>query len=115
MDIDWTQIRSTIKRIEEQLSKAQKVIDTTEADLVRGWPEVGRAELEAAFPDWRREFGPNWRRDFLEGKIGKGNFVLRPGGRKYRISPAVYRALNLGAPKPAAGEKGPGPQDQSEG
>ena len=97
MDIDWTQIRNALARIEGELSKAQKVIDTTEADLVRDWPEVRREELEAAFPNWRKDYGPDWVHDFLEKRIGRENFRIRRGSRKYRISPEAYRALNLAA------------------
>lgn len=101
MDIDWTQIRGAIKRIENELSKAEKVIERTDADLVRNWQEVRREELEAAFPNWRTEFGPNWGRDFMEKKVGKANYRVRPGSRKYRIAPEAFRALNLGGPRPA--------------
>lgn len=97
MDIDWTQIRSALARIGNELSKAQKVIDTTDADFVRDWPEVNREDLETAFPNWQVEYGPNWAHDFLEKKIGRENFRARRGSRKYRISPEAYRALNLGA------------------
>jgi hypothetical protein len=96
MDIDWTQIRGALSRIEEELSRAKKVIDSTDEDLVRDWPEVRRQDLEAAFPNWREEYGPNWVHDFLEKRIGRENFRIRKGSRKYRISPEAYRALNLG-------------------
>ena len=97
MDIDWTQIRSALARIENELSKAQKLIESTDADLVRDWPEIKREELEAAFPNWQTEYGPNWVHDFLEKRIGRENFRARRGSRKYRISPEACRALNLGA------------------
>jgi len=96
MDIDWTQIRGALSRIERQLSKAREVIKASDAETVRDWPEVTREELEAAFPNWRAECGNNWVRDFMEKKIGKTNYRIRRGTRKYRISPECWRALNLG-------------------
>ena len=115
MDIDWTQIRGAIKRIEVELSKAEKVIERTDADLVRDWPEVRRQELEAAFPNWRTEFGPNWVRDFMAKKIGKANYRVRPGSRKYRIAPEAFRALNLGATNSAAKDSGPPADERPQG
>lgn len=95
MDIDWTQIRGAIARIEQELAKAQKVVDSTDAELIRDWPEIRREELEAAFPNWRTEYGSDWTRDFLEKRIGRQNYRSRRGSRKYRIAPEVARALNL--------------------
>lgn len=93
MNIDWTQIRGAIKRIESELAKAQQVIEDT--DVSHTWPEVSRKELESLFPAWREEYGSNWMRDFMERKIGKGNFRVRRGSSRYRIAPDVCQTLGL--------------------
>jgi len=96
MDIDWTQVRETLKRIERELSKTEAVVAKTDAEVVHDWPQVRKADLEAAYPQWRRDYGPSWSRDFLDKVIGHSNYRWLPGARKYRIAPEVYRALNLG-------------------
>lgn len=98
MDFDWVKIRETVKRIDQQLAAARKVID--EKDVANDWPEVTRRRLEEAFPRWREEFGKDWRRDFLEKKIGKGNYRSRPGSHKYRIAPEVLAALAIEPDRP---------------
>jgi hypothetical protein len=95
MDIDWTKIRETVKRIERELSKADERASRADADVVRDWPLVRREDLEAAFPDWRRDFGPDWRRDFLGKRIGRENYRFIRGTREYRIAPDVFRGLGL--------------------
>jgi hypothetical protein len=113
MDIDWTQIRATVARIENALSKAKKTVEETDADIVQGWPEVARRELEAAFPNWRREYGSDWTHDFLEKKIGRENYRLLRGSRKYRIAPDAYRALGL-AQKPLEAKPARAAEDRPE-
>jgi hypothetical protein len=93
MNIDWTQIRGAIKRIESELAKAERVIEDT--DVSHAWPEVSRRQLESLFPTWRQEYGSNWMRDFMERRIGKGNFRVRRGSSRYRIAPEVFRTLGL--------------------
>jgi hypothetical protein len=107
MDIDWTQIRGAMARIEQELKKAQKAVDSTDAELVRDWPEVRRADLEAAFPRWRTEYGSDWTRDFMEKRIGRPNYRFQRTTKTYRIAPAVMRALNLGAPPGPESERRP--------
>ena len=93
MDRDWARIRSALARIENELSKAQKVIDAT--DVANEWPQVTREELQAAFPRWREEYGSNWIRGFMKKRIGKENYRARRGSKKYRIAPEVLEALHL--------------------
>ncbi len=95
MEIDWTQIRGALSRIDAQLSKARRVIRETDADEVLGWPEFTRAELEAAVPDWRQLFGDDWRKDFLHNGIGSDKYRVRHGGRRYRIHPEALKALGI--------------------
>ena len=95
MDIDWTKIRETVKRIERELSKADERASRADADVVRDWPRVRREDLEAAFPDWRRDFGPDWSRDFLRKRIGRENYRFCRATREYRIAPDVFRGLAL--------------------
>jgi len=95
MDIDWTKIRETVKRIERELSKADERASRADADVVRDWPRVRREDLEAAFPDWRRDFGPDWSRDFLRKRIGRENYRFCRASREYRIAPDVFRGLAL--------------------
>src|SRR5687768_7724212 len=115
MDIDWTKIRETMKRIEGELSKAEERTARTDAEVVRDWPRIRREELEAAFPDWRRECGPDWSRDFLKKRIGRANYRLCRGTREYRIAPEVFRALNLGARDGPRGAPGPSRTPAPEG
>lgn len=96
MDIDWTQVRQTLKRIEGELSKAEAAAAKTDAEVVQDWPEVRKSDLEAACPDWRQKYGPSWSRDFLDQFLGHRNYRWRPGARKYRIAPEVFAALKLG-------------------
>lgn len=96
MEIDWAQIRGALARIEGALAKARDVIKSSDEEAVRDWPEVTREELEAAFPDWRREYGSHWTRDFMEKRFGRGNYRARPGSRRYRIAPEVFRGLPVG-------------------
>ncbi len=110
MDIDWTQIRGAIARIEQQLARAQKVVETTESEIVRDWPEVRREDLEAAFPNWRAEYGSDWTHDFMEKKIGRLNYRFRRGSKTYRISPEVFRTLNLGG-EAASRDRAPAEED----
>jgi hypothetical protein len=91
MDIDWAKIRSTLERIERQLARANEVIDRT--DVANEWPEVSRDELQAAFPNWREEYGNDWIRDFMEKKIGRANYRAKRGSKQYRISPQVLKEL----------------------
>jgi hypothetical protein len=98
MDIDWTQVRNALKRIESRLAEAQEAIERT--DAANDWPEVSRSELEAAFPRWREEYGRNWMRDFMEKRIGAGNYRTRRGSRKYRIAPEVLAGLPVGPRDP---------------
>jgi hypothetical protein len=93
MDIDWTQIRGALSRIERQLAKAHQVIESSDAEAVRDWPEVSREELEAAFPRWREEYGSSWTRDFLDKRFGRENYRARPGCRTYRIAPQFLDAV----------------------
>ena len=93
MEIDWTQIRGALARIENELSKAERLIKQT--DVGNEWPEVSRSELEAAFPQWRLEYGNNWIRDFMEKKIGRENYRIRRGSSKYRISPECLKTLHI--------------------
>jgi hypothetical protein len=93
MDIDWTNIRAALSRIEKQLSRAREVIDVTDEETSRGWPEVSRAELQSAFPNWQVEYGKDWMHDFMEKRIGRENFRIRKGNRKYRIAPECYKTL----------------------
>jgi hypothetical protein len=95
MDIDWTQIRGALSKIEKQLSKAQDVIKASDEATTQDWPEISRDELEAAFPNWRKEYGNNWVRDFLEKKLGRENYRSRRGSRRYRIAPECWEALDL--------------------
>ena len=95
MDIDWTQIRGALSRIEKQLSKAQEVIKTSDKETVRDWPEVTRDQLQAAFPNWQAEYGKDWIHDFMEKRIGRQNFRIRPGNRRYRIAPECWKTLKL--------------------
>jgi hypothetical protein len=104
MNIDWAKIRETVKRIDQQLAATEKVL--AERDVANDWPEVTRRRLEEAFPRWREEFGKDWRRDFLEKKIGKGNYRAKPGSRKYRIDPEVLAALKIEPDHPAPGPRG---------
>lgn len=97
MDIDWTKIRAAVARIEKDLAKVEKVIDET--DVRKEWPEVTRAELQAACPNWREEFGDDWSRGFLQHRIGKGNYLTCPGGGRYHISPRVLEELRIGPGK----------------
>lgn len=103
MDIDWANIRKAVSRIENELARAEKVIKAT--DVRDEWPEVSRDELQAAFPNWRQEFGNDWNRGFLQKRIGKANYRARPGSSRYRIAPDVLRSLNLPGhrPEPSAG------------
>ena len=96
MDIDWTQIKGALSRIEKQLSKARQVIRSSDDEAFRDWPEVTREELQAAFPNWRAECGEDWLHDFMEKRIGRQNYRARQGSRKYRISPECWKALDLG-------------------
>ena len=98
MDIDWVQIRGALSRIERELSKARDVIETSDDTVASDWPEVGREDLEAAFPDWRKECRHSFK-EFLERRIGADNYRVRRGNRTYRISPECLRALNLTAAK----------------
>ncbi len=93
MDIDWAKIRGALARIEKELARARDVIDASDREAVRDWPEVTREELEAAFPNWRAEFGSHWTRDFMDKRFGRRNYRARPGSRRYRIAPEVYREL----------------------
>lgn len=102
MDIDWTGIRATLSRIEKQLSRAREVIDVSDEEAFRDWPEVTRAELQSAFPKWQEEYGKDWMRDFMEKRIGREHFRIRKGNRKYRISPERWQTL-----LPALEGKGP--------
>ena len=95
MDIDWTSIRGTLARVEQQLSRAREVIRSSDAEAFRDWPEVTRKELEFAYPDWRTQYGNNWIRDFMDQRIGKENYRIRQGSRKYRIAPECWQSLNL--------------------
>lgn len=103
MDIDWTRIRGTLARIEHQLSRANEVIESSDAEAFRDWPEVSRKELEDAFPDWRRQYGNNWIRDFMDQRIGRENYRARRGSRKYRIAPECWKSLNI--IQPGAGKE----------
>jgi hypothetical protein len=93
MDIDWLKIREAVKRIDQQLAAAEKVIEET--DVTRSWPEVTRKQLEAACPNWREELGHDWHRDFLDKRIGKLNYRIKPGSHKYRVAPEVLAELHI--------------------
>lgn len=95
MDIDWAGIRGALKRIEKELARAREVIQASDQEAVRDWPEVTRDQLEAAFPNWRAEFGSHWTRDFMDKRFGRANYRARPGSRRYRIAPEVFRELFL--------------------
>ena len=97
MAIDWSEIRSTLARIEEKLQAANKALDAVAED----WPLVTRAQLEAALPSWRKEFGSNWSRDVMERRIGQENFRLQRG-RGYRVAPEVLAKLGIEADAPTA-------------
>lgn len=95
MDIDWTKIRGALSRIEDQLSKAQEVIRSSDEETSRDWPEVTRDQLQSAFPNWEEDYGRDWIHDFMEKRIGRENFRIRPGNRRYRIAPECWKALRL--------------------
>lgn len=103
MDIDWTQIRGAIHRIERQLSRAREVIKTSDEEALRDWPEVTKDDLQAAYPRWESEYGKDWMHGFMEKRIGRENFRVRPGGGRYRIAPRCWEALRH--PQESPGER----------
>ena len=90
MAIDWSEIRSTLARIEEKLEAANKALDS----VAEEWPVVTRAQLESAMPHWRDECGSNWARDVMQNRIGRENYRVQRG-RGYRVAPEVLATLGV--------------------